>query len=263
MAIPARINGVWRDVQQGCTKINGVWRDTNSWAKINGVWRETFEDIITEESIKGFHLVYLLNKEKTHPSYPKLIYNAKIPYKVSCAGENVGIMDTTNKSIVFEYSRNEYKEEGIVMYEGTLYAELTNGKYVDISHINTSSLAQNVRLFNRTKDLEITLQGYSTYESYGYFVDGWNNFFETETFLNKENMPIEKADKNIHTLNLYHILSVAQRSDIYDSVASIGIARDMTSPTHNMVGSMGTIDQTIQAIYCNGVSKPFVIEIYN
>lgn len=264
MAISSRINGMFRDDDSEYSKINGVWRESTQWARINGVWREVGNRRITESDIIGFRLIYLLNKERLHPDYPHLKYNPKIPYIVDLAGENVGVMDMTHKSIVFEFNRDEYKEEGIIVYDGTLYAVLKNGFTINISSIiSNSSLTKNVRLYRRTLDLEITMRGYSMFELHGDFMDGWNNFFTTEKFMMTGNLPFGPDDRDVNLINLYHFLPVDKREDVYDPIAKIGIARDMSSPTNNMIGSKGTLDHTLQEIYVNEVPKPFVIEVYN
>lgn len=264
MAISTRINGVFRDNESESARINGVWRDTYHWVKINGVWREVSGGSnITESDIVGFRLVYVLNKHKLHPDYPHLKYNPKIPYIADLAGENVGVMDMTFKSMVFEFNRDEYKEEGIIMFEGTLYAVLKNGNVVNISGIdNDSSLVKNVRLYNKTKGLDITMRGYSMYELHGRFIDGWNNFFTNKKFMMMNNLPGGPDDRHVNLIHLEHFLPVEEREETYSPIASIGIARDMSSPDNNMIGSKGTLDHTLQEIYVNEVQKPFVIEIY-
>lgn len=264
MAISTRINGVYRETENEYTRICGVWRESNQYVRINGVWREVSGNKeISEADILGFRLVYVLNKDATHPKYPDLKYNPKIPYIADLAGDNVGIMDLTHKSMIFEFDRDEYKEEGIIRFDGTLYAVLTNGELINISSIVNDSY-ENKRLkdYQRTQNLTINMRGYMLYELYGRYMDGWNNFFTTEKFMMTDLQPSEYERRDVHLIHLEHFLPVPKREEYYTPVAMIGIARDMHSPEDNMIGSKGTIDHTLQEIYVNGVLKPFVIEVY-
>lgn len=273
MAIYNKINGVWRELWTSHVKIDGVWRESNVLTMVNGVWRENHTHLLEEKDIIGFRIVYKKSETKKHPDFPHLSYNHKIPVNVRLGGDSIGSMDLHLKSIIFEYFRENPEEEGILMYEGHLYAVLNNNIIVDIgnSQNNSNDERRNPEIpgiseiwyTDRLNPLSIQIQGYELYESNGYYMNGWNSLFEKDNFLDPTDYPDKEYHKNIHRLNSYNILPLDKRIDDFRAIANIGIARDMTSEVHNMIGSYGVLDQTIEIIWVNGVKKPFTMEIYD
>lgn len=102
-----------------------------------------------------------------------------------------------------------------------------------------------------------------SYETYGYYMAGWNSIFSTNSFIASANFPDRGPDQNTQSIRSYIILPSNIRDNDFSSIASIGIARNVTQPENNMVGSYGYIDQTIEEIIVNGVNKPFVVEAYS
>lgn len=273
MSIGNKVNGVYRDTIESSSKINGVWRkNTNSYTKINGVWRSTHEEIIELKNIIGFKLIYTLNKARVHHDNPRLKYNANIPHVFKLTGETLGCMDLERKGVVFEYKRDFPEEEGIIMYEGRLYAVLENGKLFNVCQIlgnNNGKVHEdemvsefsNIYEVGKLDGLDIKVDGYILFEDYGYYCAGWNNLFNSKPFIDPTIYPDKFLYKKRLEVNSYNILPMNMRDEYFDSVATIGIARDMETPIYNMSGSYGILDHTITRISLNGIDMPYVIEI--
>ena len=268
MAIYTRVNGSFRTVNPSLVKINGVFREaTNQYVKVNGVFREvTSSKPLREEDIIGFKFIYRLNKNKKHPDFPNLKYNKKVPYNVSVTGEDWKSMNDTDKSIIFEFNRDEYKEEGIVCYEGQMFAIDRNNKMYDISGI--SHIPNNfnkMNQYNLFKNITIKINAKYRWELFGYHLYGWNNFFNNKKFEfhNKlTDLPITPGGRFSYDIKDFIMLPSENRDKNYSNIATIGIARDETTVNKNMVGSKGILDHTINDVFVNGVKKPFMIEIY-
>ena len=277
--ILTNINGVWRNLSTPFVNINGVWRESDVMINAGGVWREQHPRELDESDILGFRLVYKLVEDAYHPEHPMLRTNRGIPSEIRLTGEHVGYMDTTNKGIIFRYLREGYKDdpaylgwkyEGLLKYEAHLYAVLIDESVVDIISSTTPATERILPhgsiphyITNKFSKLDITMEAWVVYESYGYYMNGWNSLFNKDQLLDPTRYPNKELHKNMKHLNSYIILPVEKRDKAFDSVASIGIARDMTSEDTNMVGSYGTLTHTIFDINVNGVSKPFVVELYH
>ena len=250
MPTKINVNGVYREATN-YVNVNGVFRKADSWHNINNVWRKSSTNKISINDITGFKLIYTLNRNKQYLQYPELMFNKNLPVNIKLAGNNPTKMDDSPKSIVFQYSRDNPDESGIFVYDGILYAIINDDNLINISGLTfISGMDYDIENFS------LMIQGYNLYESYKTPMAGWNTFFNINNI-----MPDGSMDKKVNLLNSYNILPILDRDDSYDSVASIGIARNIY-PGSNMLGSYGTIDQTIEKIYLNDVTKPFVIEIY-
>lgn len=268
------INGVWREMWTSMPKIDDVTRCSNIYTKINGVNRVIYSHSLTENDIVGFRMVYKRSPMKKHPDFPHLSFNPNLPVLVSLTGDTIGSMDTNHKGILFEYSNARVKEEGIWMYQGSLYAVLTNNELLDISltkadvgpddriSVDIPSIG-NAWASNRIAGLSIQIGYTLVYETFGYFMAGWNSFFSTDHWIDPTNYPEKGPNEKSLPVNSYNMLPIESRESTFDAVAQIGIARDMSSPVNNMIGSHGLLDQTIDNIWVNGVNKPFVIEMYD
>lgn len=274
MSINNKINGVIRNISNVSLKVNGVWRNNiNGLTRVNGVWRNSYNGFIDSKDIIGFKLIYTLNKSRIHYDNKRLKYNSKIPYIFKLTGDNIGSMDFSTKGVVFEYMRDEPNEEGIIMYEGRLYAILNNNDTVNVCNIignnnNKNSEDEIISEFSNSiyevgkfGNTDIKLYGYVLFEDYGYYFSGWNNLFNTKAFIDKTIYPDKFLYKKALNLNSYNILPFDKRDKYFDSVASIGIARDMKTSIYNMTGSHGILDHTITKISLNGIDMPFIIEI--
>lgn len=273
MSISNSINGVIRNIPDARSKINGVWRNNvDGFTKINGVWRSTYQQTITPENTIGFKLIYTLNTKRIHHDNPRLKYNPNIPHSFKLTGDTAGQMDFIKKGVVFEYKRHEPEEEGIVVYEGRLYAVLTTGVMVNICNVfgnndNKTKEDEIVSEFTSIHDvgklngLDIKLTGYVLFEDYGYYFAGWNNLFNTKPFIDQTIYPDKTLYKKRLDVNSYNIIPVHHRDEYFDSVATIGIARDMETPIYNMQGSYGVLDHSITEITLNGTPMPFVVDI--
>lgn len=270
-----KIDGVWRPLWSCHAKINGEWRDIGEYTgKIDGEHREIYRHEILESDINGFRLVYKLSTNKTHPMFPHLVTNRKLPVKFSVTGENPG-MNTSVKGVLYQYDKTGY-EEGILMYEGILYAVLNSGPVVNVCLAKDTKVNNDDERFsgtapdmieawstNKMSSLSIQLNGYLAFESYGYYMSGWNSLFELEHFTDPNKYPINDLTTDVQLSISRTILPINKRSTTYDNVASIGIARNLTTPDNNMIGSYGILDHTINSITVNDIVKPFTIEIYN
>lgn len=271
MSIFNNIDSVWREVWSSPVNINGVWRDSDALVNINGVWRQSHKKEISEEDIIGFRIVYKRNPNKIHHLLNHLTFNPNIPASMLLTGDNAGFMDLSPKGVLFQYDNSNPEEEGIIMYEGKLYAVLNNDIVIDVCKTkeywgdddrlpsNAPDITE-VWATNKINDLSISIQAQLSYESNGFYIAGWNSLFNTTQFIDT-NSSIE--DKNKYEMNSYNILPIENRESTFDYIASIGIARDMHTANTNMVGSYGNLDHTIHWITVNGVNKPFVFEIYD
>lgn len=274
MPIENKINGVYRNVWAPYVNINGVWRQVDAWGCVNGVWRQTFDHTIYESDIVGFRVIYKLMNRAIHPKHPDLKMNNNLPVTVALTGNNISVMDGSPKGIVFEYFQEDYTQEGITVYKGDLYAILSNDQLINVG-MTKSTAVDDGRIpsdipgideswsTDKLANLSITIDGYIVYESNGYHMDGWNSFFSKKHFLDESVYPDKEPHKNSLQVNAYVITPIEERDVDFDPSSYIGIARNMTSPVGNMIGSYGVLDHTISTIKVNGVSKPFIVELYN
>lgn len=255
MSKPAKVNGVWRYEISNHARVKGIWRNKKEeYVKVNGVWRST-ETVkpFNADSILGFTIIYKLARHLVHPMYPKMGFNPAIKNMVDIAGFRPITYDTDAKSILFRFLNGDYRVEGTYAYEAIMYADIVDGSSIPISTIIDSPVSANM------DSISVTVDGYTLYESYGPYVTGWNRFFT-----DKDNLPSSASDeRDLIRISSYNILPTYSRDSSYISNAYIGIARNMSSRDHNMVGSHGALDQTIESIKLNGVEKPFKIEIYD
>lgn len=271
MSIWNKINDTWREVWGAHVKIDETWRDANVLSNVNGVWREQYNHFILESDIIGFRMVYKMASSKKHPEFPNLTVNKNLPVEVHVTGESQ-LMDFTRKGIVFQYLLDDPDMEGILMYEGTLYAVLVNGSIINVSSSNGSKggddrNSNNIPgeeswITNRISNLSIYMNCQVLYESFGYYMNGWNSMFDNRSFIDPTNFPNKGPNKDVQILEPLIVFPVDTESKTFSSVASIGIARNMKTPTNNMIGSYGVLDHSISGIFVDGISKPFVVEIY-
>jgi len=249
----SNLNGVWRDTIPS-TCVNGVWRSSDEWVNVNGVWRTSSSPSpITESDITAFEVVYTRIMDIKYFDFPLLRDNREIPVVVEIAGKapNDGY-STDPKSFVMRYTNEKPDVEGLAVYSGTLCVKLHSGKLIPVSDMYDNGVGYN-------GDIRITIDAYSTYESYGPDVMGWNRVFSEE-----DNLPAfhDYADKNTLIMNSYPILPTYERPQTYQHRSLIGIARNMTDRYDNMVGSHGLLDHTYDTIFLNGNPMPFKITVY-
>lgn len=267
MAIFTRCNGSYRTINSSLVKVNGVFRESNNqYVKVNGIFREVSSSKpLTEEDIIGFKFIYRLNKNKIHPDFPNLKFNKKVPYNIYVTGENWKEMNDTDKSVLFEFNRNEYKEEGIVCYDGQLFAIDKNNKMYNVTSIShIPDYYEERNQYNLFKNITIKINAKYRWELFGYHLYGWNNFFTGNKFEfhNKlSDLPITPGGRFSKDMKDFVILQPEFRDKNYSNLATIGIARDSSTAKKNMVGSKGILDHTINDVIVNGIKKPFMIEI--
>ena len=272
MAI-VNINGVFREPTSTYVNVNGIWRNVDQYVNVNGVWRQTYKHTIEESDIIGFRIIYTRITKVKHPDHPDLKVNFNLPVKMDLSGETAGKMDLNEKGVVFQYDRTDYDQEGIFVYRGDIYAELLDGKLVNVG-LTLPEVIPDDRIlgsypfldtwnYDRINNLSIDIDGHILYESNGYHMSGWNSLFCKQQFTDPTDYPDEMDYKKQYCVNSYNILPIESRNSDFDPCAYIGIARDMHSDKGNMVGSYGVIDHTIRNIRINGIQKPFIIEIYN
>lgn len=268
------INGVWRESWTNHTNINGVWRENNNYITMNSIPRLVHRHELTADDIIGFRIVYKLSYTKTHPNYPRLSFNNDLPVKIGLTGYTPSVMDNSEKGVIYEYSNKDSYLEGIKMYEGTLYAVLTNNSLVDVGATidytgsdqkipGVSSVIPEAWSTNRIANLPIQINGHIAYEDNGYFIDGWNSLFTKVNFLDDSSFPDKDYKSKRYVVHKHLVLPISARGDNFNQVAQIGIIRDMKTSVNNMVGSYGILDHTYTSITVNGIEKPFMIEIYD
>lgn len=271
MPIFNKVNGEQRGTHDVSVKVGGEWRHCSQYTKINGEWKQIHSPNYSCNDIIGFRLVYeKCNMFKKHPNFENLTVNHNIPVDFELTGDTTGIMSEHPKGVIFEYERTQPEDEGISMYEGRLLAVLSNMQVIDVcqtgngEHRIVSNIPGTPEIWwtNKLDNLNIEIEATVAYESYGYYMAGWNSLFSLDQFLDQTNTAVNKDNKNSYNINSYNILPVGDRCDTFDKIASIGIARDMHTQGLNMVGSHGNISQTIHWIKVDGIIKPFVIEIY-
>lgn len=268
-----KIDGVWREVWSSHVKVDGVWRDIEMSSKVNDEWKTSHIHEIRESDIVGFRMIYKLNPNKQHPLFPDLKTNLNLPVTFALTGDDLE-MNGSTKGVLYHYERFG-EEEGILMYEASLYAILNNGCLVDVCLSKNTSVNNDdgripssipniteVWATNRMKLLTIQLEGYVLFESYRYHLYGWNSVFDTAQFLLQEPYAIDAPYRDIKIFDSMSILPIENRLGTFDTIASIGVARNLKT-VDTMYGAYGTIDHTIKSIKVNGVIKPFIIEIYN
>lgn len=259
MATPVNINGVYRTVWPSRVMIDGVWRSDDSYAMINGVWRKTYEHNISSANIIGVRIIYVRDPVARSDEYPSLKSTKQLPVRMTLTGDTRGNMDLVKKGVIFEYDHDHPTWEGICMYCATMYVELAGGTLLAVNPRTGPNLWDTPELCDTT----IQVSGYEFYDSYGYYISGWNSIFHKTQFTKDENFHDKSQVKKFNLLNQYDILPAMTRDDNFDSGISIGIARSLRADGLNMVGSYGVLDHTYREILVNGEPKPFVIEIYH
>lgn len=267
------INGVWRELWNPTPNINGVVRDSNIFTKINGVTRTIYSATMDPSDIIGFRMVYM-PADLQHPKFPYLKYNGNIPAYLSYTGGPIKRMDTTSKGVILHYTNEKWWEEGTIAWEGKLYAQLMNGEIVDV--VNSKDTvgsdervptnipgSEQAWLSSKIMGFTILMNYTTSYNAYGFQTFGWNSMFNVNEFIDESKFSDRGPNKKDESQNSYNILPTIRRSDMFDSVARIGIARDMNSKDDNMIGSYGTMSQDIHSIRLNGEIKPFIVELYH
>ena len=234
------INGVYRSGDDYAC-INGVWRNVNNSVMVNGVWRNASPKTIDIDNIKGLCILYTPNKVLKYQGNKELQYNENIPYSINTTSIE---FDGNPKSIIFQYTYEQPRVEGIVLYTSTTY------------FITWDNEMFNVDEFDLDDDLKI--YGSTSYESIGVPVLGWNQFYSTEN-----NIPTNRSlkyQKNVQRVSSCNIFPTYRRHDKYHHRALIGIARDMKTYHQNMVGSHGTLDHTITKVILKDKAIPFILK---
>lgn len=273
MPISTKIDGEWKDLYSPYAKIDGEWRTGNLYVKVNGVWKQVHSCDVQESDIVGFRMVYHYVDRMIHPypRHPQLVPNKELPVSMLLTGEHVGEMDYTSKGVVFEFTNSHPKREGICLYEAGLYAVTKDGF---LYNVGDSKYDQNVleskipsvpKIFNtdRLAELSITIDTKMAYQTYGFYITGWNNMFTTNDFMDKNLYDEEMTFDEYKSRMEYKLLPREQRENDFHGICQIGIARDMTSTFYNMVGAHGKLSQTITKISVDGKSKPFIVELYD
>lgn len=275
MAIFTKVNGKQHEVWSQHVKVNGEWRKCQQFVKVNGLWRKVYSPEINPDDIVGFKIVYkLCSKNSSFQQYPDLKVNYNLPVEFGLTGTNKGHMDIDEKGVILEYKNDFPDMEGIIMWEANLFAILKNNVYINIGKSKplgsederiTKEESQTYESWatDKLSIFSISIQGYLTHESYGYYTSGWNSLFQTENCIDPTIYENNKLTVYRKTIESYNLLPIENRDNIWEETAKIGIARDMKSKWNNMVGSHGKFDQTIQSIWLNGIEKPFTIEIIN
>lgn len=248
------INGVLRKPPEVASLINGVWREQKDiYSNINGVFRSAYKKEEKPFVCKGFLIKYWLNKFRHHFDYPKLKYNKNIPYNFRIGDPSINNFDLTPKSVVFEFNNQNYEEEGIVMYEADIYLITLANEKIDIGESPLDYRLHNHKIIINCEIID---------ENYGYYVAGWNSIFSDNQFIEPSGKPII-TNQHHYVIPDLQVAPEYKRDKDFNGTLDIGIARDMTSPEKNMIGTRGIFTHVINQILFNGEPKPFIIEIEN
>ena len=270
MSIYNRVNGEIHEAHALSVKVKGEWRKGRQFTKVNGEWIETHSLDIPDKDIVGFKMVYKrCSINKKHSLYPNLQVNYNLPINIKLSGDLSSEMNMNPKGVIFEYFRDDPESEGILMYEGILFAVLSNGIYVNVSSENNSQrvpyYVQGIneywncgRLSNSSVELVATMQ----YENNGYFVAGWNSMFSTEHFMDQSDYNTKVSTKEEKEISPLIMTPITSRDKSFSDLCTIGIARDVHDKYNNMIGIVGYFDHYIYQIKVNVNKKPVVVEIH-
>lgn len=259
MQTHVNVRGVYRRVWPSMVQVRSVYRPNDTYAKVNGVWRQTHEHFIHPGNIIGIRIVYTRNLDMTSDEHPELKITKQLPVRMQLTGDTRGNMDLKEKGVIFEYDHDHPKWEGVCVYTAIMYAVFADETMIPIN----SPKEQNLWEITDLAETTIQVSGYEFYESYGYYISGWNSILHKTHFLKDSNFDSKDQVKKFNLLNHYDILPAVARDHDFDSGISIGIARSLRTDGPNMVGSYGVLDHSYREILINGEPKPFVIEIYH
>ena len=265
MAIWNNINNTWRALWTSHVNINGIWRDSDVVNNVNNVWRESHRHELTADDILGFRLIYFMDPNPRHPLTPHLRLNLNLPVRFDTTGSTV--MDSSEKGVAYQFWSPSY-EEGILKYDGILYAVLRNGALLNVGadpiigddpRFSLPNIERESFTSSRLEEgLSICIHGL-TFVQRTYFdheaerdIVGWNR-----VFVNEDNFEIE----NFYPREPRIILPISYRSDNYQPNIEVGIARNISTADNNMLGTNGVMYHTIYSMRLNGDIKPFTVEI--
>lgn len=274
MEISHKINGNWKDNWSAHVKIDKTYHDSDVYSKIDGVWKCIHKHFIEANDISGFRMIYKLNRsdDQKHPLFDHLRFNPRLPVEIY-PSSGADLIDHSIKGIAYRYlprgsSGIQEYEEGILMYNGILYAILTTEEAIAVSYstetkVNNddgklpgSSIDEHEGwVSNRMSRMSLTLTGYTQFTDAEGFVSGWNSFFDKNQHLS--------LPANQHYAPSRSFLPLEARATSFYELAQLGIARNLTKPDNNMTGSKGVLGQVITGIKLDGVMKPFSIEVYD
>lgn len=243
------VNGVYRNATP-YVNVNGVWRKATVYANALGAWRNV-DDIKDEvadlNQITSFKVIYK-KARFLHYSGHHLHFNDNIRNVIEITGHDSHESNTNPKSLLFRYLNRDLTTQGIYVLEGIVYGVIGDNE-IPLSTIESGPSAPD--------DVEIVIDSSYSCETYGPYAMGWNRLFAHEHCLPREDGYFKRS---IISGNQY-ILPTYKRSTKYDTIALIGIARDLTSHKHTMVGSYGALSHNILSISLNGKALPFTLEI--
>ena len=272
MAIYEKVNGQWREVWSTHVKVDGIWRPTDLLPRVQGSWKTAHNHTLSPDDIKAFHIIYA-KCDAVHDQFPNAYANNRMPVTASVSGRNPNAMDSTTKGMLIHYERFGY-EEGKVVYEGKLIAELKNGVLVDVAYpMNYSSDSFDQRIIkpypgideiwvtDRIRHLNINILFFRTYETFRYNMYGWNRVFNSIDFLPPNPEIKDRSVRKVELLgDAQVVLPLDKREKNAQPVCLIGICR-MLQPVETMMGSYGVVEQTFKQVSVNGIPKPFSIRI--
>ena len=267
------IFGKWREVWSAHVNVDGVWKDVdvNTFDKEYDYWKGAHTNFIDPADIQSFLLIYTINDHLKYHRYQKLVTNKKLPIIFDVTGESKDL-DFSEKGVVYRYERFGY-DEGKLLFEGHLYALLSNGVYVDIgfSYLNSSSKdirmavkydeMKEVWITSRLKDTVIDIDGYESFEGFKYEQFGWNSLFTKDQLVFGKTYNEEDSLRKQRLLKHRICYPDKKRDKLYYPCALIGIARELKDE-YTMHGAFGNLNHTINSISVNGINKPFQIKIY-
>ena len=267
------IFGKWREVWSAHVNINGEWKDVdvNTFNKEYDYWKGVHTNFIDPMDIQSFLLVYTINDHLKYHRYQKLVTNKNLPIIFDLTGESKDL-DFSEKGVVYRYERFGY-DEGKLLFEGHLYALLTNGVYIDVGFSYLNSTSKDIRMAvkydemkevwitSRLKDTVISIDGYESFEGFKFEQFGWNSLFTKDQLVFGKTYTEEDSLRKQREFKQRICYPDKKRDQSYYPCALIGIARELKDE-HTMHGAFGNLNHTITSISVNGINKPFQIKIY-
>ena len=249
--------GKFIELQKPSTMVNGQIKTANVYTKVDNEIRLIYGDISTSD-ILGFKLIYRVNKNIQNETLSYLIYNPYINHSFVTT-TNSNSFDTKSKGVIYEYF-DSGDEEGILCYQGILYAVLRNNMLLDVLNTELEDLLDDVLITNR-EEFELKISYQVRYECKGFNTFGWNSIFSKEELLPQSKYFNDKelrSDINIINDRMIYPL---KDTNFRDSCL-VGIARDVTVKDYHMIGSSGKFSHTINQLLVNDIPKPFTVEVF-
>ena len=248
-------DGKFEQLKAPVVMVDGQLKNADIYTKVNNEIRIIYGRVSAND-IAGFKLIYTLDNTKQHNVLDHLKYNSDIVYNINTT-DGGNIYNLNSKGIIFDFDELRY-DEGIIFYEGVLYAILNNGMLLQLTNNSISNLKDKRVLVTEAMEFTLCATYETRYEIRGYNMYGWNKMFSSNTFLPKSNDTKELKSESL----LYDDTTIySDKLKEKVGLCEIGIACDTHNKDVHMIGTKGTLSQFVYQITVNEEPKPFTIEI--